>query len=63
MYAAGIEFTHQVAIDLGIKDGIINCAGAPRCEGILSTALGDGGQVRLDQHVNGYASFSPTRQA
>lgn len=58
MYAAGIEYTHQVAIDLGIKDGITNCAGAPRCEGILSTAIGDGGQVRLDQHVHGYATFS-----
>src|SRR5688572_4075405 len=58
MYTAGIEYTHQVAIDLGIKDGIINCAGAPKCEGILSTAIGDGGQVRLDQHVHGYASLS-----
>ena len=58
MYAAGIEYTHQVAIDLGVTDGVINCAGIPRCEGILSTAIGDGGQVRLDQHVHGYATFS-----
>lgn len=58
MYTAGIEYTHQTAIDLGIKDGITNCAGAPQCEGILSTAIGDGGQVRLDQLVHGYASFS-----
>lgn len=58
MYIAGIENTHQVAIDLGVSDGVINCAGAPRCEGILSTAIGDGGQVRLDQHVHGYATLS-----
>lgn len=58
MYAAGIEYTHQVAIDMGITDGITNCAGAPKCDGILSTAIGDGGQVRLDQHVHGYATFS-----
>lgn len=58
MYIAGIEQTHNVAKDLGITDGIINCAGAPNCEGILSTAIGDGGQVRLDQLTHGYATFS-----
>jgi len=58
MYIAGIEATHEVAISLGVKSGVTGCQGAPKCEGILSTAIGDGGQVRLDEHVHGYASLS-----
>ena len=58
MYIAGIEATHEVAIKLGVKSGVTGCQGAPQCEGFLSTAIGDGGQVRLDEHVHGFASFS-----
>ena len=58
MYIAGIEATHEVAIKLGVKSGVTGCQGAPQCEGILSTAIGDGYQVRLDEHVHGFASFS-----
>jgi membrane peptidoglycan carboxypeptidase len=58
MYAAGINYTHEVVKKLGVTDGITGCAGAPDCADILSTALGDGGQVRLDQHVHGYATLS-----
>ncbi len=58
MYIAGINYVHQVAIDLGVYDGVSGCAGAPTCDDILSTAIGDGGQVALDQHVHGYASFA-----
>lgn len=58
MYAAGIDNVHQTIKDLGLTDGITGCAGAPECDGILSTAIGDGGQVRLDQHVHAYATFA-----
>jgi penicillin-binding protein 1A len=58
MYIAGIDNTHQLVKDLGIKSGITGCAGVPDCSGILSTAIGDGGQVRLDEHVNAYGTFS-----
>lgn len=58
MYMAGIENTHNLAKKMGLVSGVMNCAGAPQCEGILSTAIGDGGQVRLDEHVNSFATFS-----
>lgn len=58
MYLAGIENTHNLAKKMGLTTGITGCDGAPNCEGILSTAIGDGGQVRLDEHVNAFATFS-----
>jgi len=56
MYIAGIENVHNTAKDLGLESGVVNC-GIP-CEQSLSTALGDGGEVRLDEHTHAYASFS-----
>jgi membrane peptidoglycan carboxypeptidase len=58
MYIAGIENTHNVAKKMGLVSGVTGCAGAPNCEGILSTAIGDGGQIRLDEHVNAFGTFS-----
>lgn len=58
MYIAGIDKVHALTIRMGVKSGITGCQGAPHCEGILSTAIGDGGQVRLDEHVHGFASFA-----
>lgn len=60
MYIAGIEQTHQLAEKLGLRSGITGCStpGAKDCGTILSTSIGDGGEVRLDENVHGYATFS-----
>lgn len=58
MYIAGVENVHNLAKKMGVYGGVINCAGAPTCEGILATAIGDGGQVRLDEQTHGYATFA-----
>jgi membrane peptidoglycan carboxypeptidase len=55
-YIAGLAATHDLEKKLGVKSGFVNC-GLP-CDTVLSTAIGDGGEIRLDEHVNGFASFS-----
>lgn len=61
MLTAGVEKTIKTAEQLGLKSGY-NCYSdeqltkeAP-CYG--SSAIGDGAYLRLDEHVNGYASLS-----
>ena len=56
VYIAGIPATQELERKLGVKSGFVNC-GLP-CDTVLSTAIGDGGEIRLDEHVNGFASFS-----
>jgi penicillin-binding protein 1A len=60
MYLSGIEFVHETAKKMGLKSGVTGCykPGVEDCQEILSTAIGDGGQVRLDEHVNSFATFS-----
>lgn len=60
MYMSGIEYVHETAKKMGLKSGVTGCytPGVEDCQEILSTAIGDGGQVRLDEHVNGFATFS-----
>lgn len=60
MYVAGIEKTQQLAEKMGVRSGVTGCSekGVKDCQGILSTAIGDGGEIRLDEHVNGYATLS-----
>jgi penicillin-binding protein 1A len=60
MYIAGIPYTHDLAKKMGLTSGITGCytIGSEDCQEILSTAIGDGGQVRLDEHTNAFATFS-----
>lgn len=60
MYMAGIPFVHDTAKKMGLNSGVTGCytPGVEDCQEILSTALGDGGQVRMDEHVNAYATFA-----
>jgi penicillin-binding protein 1A len=60
MYLSGITTVHETAKKMGLKSGVTGCytPGVEDCQEILSTALGDGGQVRLDEHVNAYATFA-----
>jgi penicillin-binding protein 1A len=60
MYLSGIEYVHETAKKMGLKSGVTGCytPGVEDCQEILSTAIGDGGQVRLDEHVNAFATFS-----
>jgi penicillin-binding protein 1A len=61
VYIAGIPATQELARKLGVKDGYINCnyAGNPiPCDTVLATSIGDGAEMRLDQHVHGYSSLS-----
>lgn len=53
MYMAGIENTLDLAHKLGIVSGT-SCE--PYCG--LSSAIGDGSEIRLDEHVNSFATFS-----
>lgn len=53
MYIAGVQNTIDTAKKLGVVSGT-SCE--PNCG--LSSAIGDGSEIRLDQHVNGFASFS-----
>lgn len=55
MYIAGIKETQDLAISMGLKSGL-NCA--IDCTQILSTAIGDGGEIRLDEHVHAFSTFS-----
>lgn len=60
MYMAGISYVHDTAKKMGLTSGVTGCytPGVEDCQEILSTAIGDGGQVRLDEHVNAFATFS-----
>lgn len=60
MYMSGITTVHETAKKMGLKSGVTGCytPGVEDCQEILSTAIGDGGQVRLDEHVNAFATFS-----
>lgn len=62
MYIAGIPQTQDLAKQMGVRSGYVGCKDftvlSEDCQDILSTAIGDGGEIRLDEHVNGYATFS-----
>lgn len=60
MYIAGIENTHKLTERMGVKSGITGCntEGEKDCTAVLSTAIGDGGEIRLDENTHGYATFS-----
>lgn len=60
MYIAGISYVHDTAKKMGLVSGVTGCytPGVEDCQEILSTGIGDGGQVRLDEHVNAFATFS-----
>jgi membrane peptidoglycan carboxypeptidase len=53
MYMAGVQNTIDMAKKIGIRSGT-SCE--PNCG--LSSAIGDGSEIRLDEHVNGFATFS-----
>jgi penicillin-binding protein 1A len=53
MYIAGVQNTIDVAKKLGVVSGT-SCE--PDCG--LSAAIGDGSEIRLDEHVSGFASFA-----
>jgi membrane peptidoglycan carboxypeptidase len=56
VYIAGIPAMHDLYKKVGGATGFVNCS-VP-CEQVLSTSLGDGGEIRLDEHTHGYATFS-----
>ncbi len=60
MYMAGIQNTQDLAKKLGLKSGVTGCytPGKEDCGQILSTAIGDGGQIKLAEHVNGFSTFA-----
>lgn len=60
MYMAGIQYVHDTAKKMGLKSGITGCytPGVEDCGEILSTGIGDGGQIRLDEHVNAFGTFA-----
>jgi penicillin-binding protein 1A len=60
MYMAGIQNTQDLAKKLGLKSGVTSCKtiGAEDCGDILSTAIGDGGEVKLSEHVHAFTAFS-----
>jgi penicillin-binding protein 1A len=60
MYMAGIQNTHDLAKKMGLKSGVSGCyePGKEDCGDILSTAIGDGGQIKLTEHVNGFSTFA-----
>jgi penicillin-binding protein 1A len=53
MYIAGIQNTIDLAKKMGVKSGT-SCE--PNCG--LSSAIGDGSEIRLDEHVNGFATLA-----
>ncbi len=53
MYIAGVEKTLELVHKVGVVSGT-SCE--PNCG--LSSAIGDGSEIRLDEHVNGFATFS-----
>lgn len=52
-YIAGVQNTIDLAKKMGVVSGT-SCE--PNCG--LSAAIGDGSEIRLDEHVNGYATFA-----
>lgn len=60
MYLAGIPYVHDVAKKMGLTSGVTGCytPGVEDCQEILSSAIGDGSQIRLDEHVNAFSTFS-----
>ncbi|MBP9813411.1 transglycosylase domain-containing protein [Candidatus Nomurabacteria bacterium] len=60
MYMAGIKNTQDMAKKMGLKSGITGCytSGKEDCDEILSTAIGDGGQIKLSEHVHGFSTFA-----
>lgn len=52
-YIAGMQNTIDLAKKMGVVSGT-SCE--PNCG--LSAAIGDGSEIRLDEHVNGYATFA-----
>lgn len=53
MYIAGIQNTLDMAHKMGVVSGT-SCE--PNCG--LSSAIGDGSEIRLDEHVNGYSTLA-----
>jgi len=53
MYVAGIQNTIDLAKKMGVVSGT-SCE--PNCG--LSAAIGDGSEIRLDEHVNGYSTLA-----
>jgi penicillin-binding protein 1A len=60
MYMAGIKNTQDMAKKMGVKSGVTGCytTGTEDCQEILSTGIGDGGQVKLSEHVHGFSTFA-----
>jgi penicillin-binding protein 1A len=52
-YIAGVQNTIDLAKKMGVVSGT-SCE--PNCG--LSAAIGDGSEIRLDEHVNGYATLA-----
>jgi len=53
MYIAGVQNTIDLAKKMGVKSGT-SCE--PNCG--LSAGIGDGSEIRLDEHVNGFATLA-----
>ncbi|MEI6237409.1 MAG: transglycosylase domain-containing protein [Candidatus Saccharibacteria bacterium] len=53
MYIAGIQNTLDLAKKMGVKSGT-SCE--PNCG--LSSAIGDGSEIRLDEHVHGFTTLA-----
>lgn len=60
MYISGIQNTHDLAKKMGLKSGVTGCSvpGKEDCSQILSTAIGDGGQIKLSENVSGFSTFA-----
>ena len=60
MYMSGIQNTHDLAKKMGLKSGVTGCyvPGKEDCGQILSTAIGDGGQIKLSDNVSGFSTFA-----
>lgn len=54
MYIAGVEATHELAYQVGLRTRVV-CGGG-YCG--LASAIGSGVELRLDELVNSYATFS-----
>jgi membrane peptidoglycan carboxypeptidase len=52
----GIRSMHRLMESMGVTSGFTNCG--IDCDDIIATAIGDGGEIRLDEHVHGISTFS-----
>lgn len=52
----GIRKMHRLMESMGVKSGFTNCG--IDCDDVISTSIGDGGEIRLDEHVHGMSTFS-----